>query len=53
MELINILAAAVAAWVFGALWYGMLGKHWMDATGKNLKKLTHLTKNHSSSALFA
>ncbi|MDG1530613.1 MAG: DUF1761 domain-containing protein [Paracoccaceae bacterium] len=34
MELINILAAAVAAWVFGALWYGMLGKHWMDATGK-------------------
>jgi len=34
MEFLNVLVAAVAAWLFGALWYGMLGKQWMDATGK-------------------
>lgn len=28
-----ILIAAVASFVFGALWYGMLGKQWMAARG--------------------
>jgi hypothetical protein len=28
-----ILLAAVASWVFGALWYGLLGKPWMAAHG--------------------
>lgn len=26
-----IIAAAVAAWLFGAAWYGLLGKRWMRA----------------------
>ena len=30
---IAILAAAVAAWVFGAIWYTALGKRWMMAQG--------------------
>jgi hypothetical protein len=30
---IAILAAALAAWVFGAIWYGVLGKTWMEASG--------------------
>jgi hypothetical protein len=30
---VAILAAAVAAWIFGALWYGLLGKAWMRAVG--------------------
>ncbi len=30
---IAILAAALAAWVFGAIWYGVLGKTWMAASG--------------------
>ena len=25
--------AAAAAWVFGAVWYGMIGTRWMDAQG--------------------
>jgi hypothetical protein len=28
-----ILAAALAAWVFGAIWYGVLGRAWMAAQG--------------------
>jgi len=26
-------AAAAASWVFGAVWYGVLGKRWMAAAG--------------------
>ncbi len=28
-----MVAAAVAAWIFGAAWYGVLGKVWMAAQG--------------------
>ena len=28
-----VIAAAVAGFGFGAVWYGMLGKHWMAAVG--------------------
>ena len=33
--LLAILAAAVAAWVFGAAWYMALGKAWQAALGRN------------------
>ena len=33
MEFLNVLAAAVAAWVFGAAWYMTLAKPWMEAAG--------------------
>ena len=33
MELVAILAAAAAAFVFGGVWYGLLGKPWMKAAG--------------------
>ena len=36
MPMINfvaVLAAAVAGWLVGAVWYGVLGKVWMDAAG--------------------
>ena len=29
-----VFLAAVAAWIFGAVWYGALGKQWMAALGK-------------------
>ncbi|HEY5347508.1 MAG TPA: DUF1761 domain-containing protein [Rhizomicrobium sp.] len=32
-EFIAIIAAAVAAWIFGAIWYGLLGKAWQAAQG--------------------
>ena len=31
--IVAILAAAVAGWIFGAIWYGALGKAWQRARG--------------------
>lgn len=31
MELINIVAAAAGSWVFGAVWYMLLSKPWIEA----------------------
>lgn len=33
MELVNVLAAAAAAYVFGAIWYMALSKPWVEAAG--------------------
>lgn len=32
-----IVAAAVAAWMFGAIYYGILGKVWLAAQGKTME----------------
>lgn len=31
--IIAILAAGIAGWIFGAVWYGVLGKPWQRAQG--------------------
>ena len=33
MEIINVLAAAIAAYGFGAVWYMALAKPWIEAAG--------------------
>ncbi|MGR3434165.1 MAG: DUF1761 domain-containing protein [Shimia sp.] len=33
MGIVAVIAAGVAAWVFGAAWYMALGKRWMAAAG--------------------
>ena len=33
MGVLSIILAAVAAWIFGAIWYGIIGKRWMEASG--------------------
>ena len=33
MEIVNVLAAAVGSWLFGAVWNMALAKHWVEATG--------------------
>jgi len=33
MEYLNVVAAGVAAWIFGAVWYMTLAKSWMQASG--------------------
>lgn len=33
MEVVNVLVAGAAAWVFGAVWYMALSKPWMAANG--------------------
>lgn len=33
MSALAIFAAALAAWLFGAAWYGLIGRGWMEASG--------------------
>ena len=33
MGLIGVIVAAAAGWIFGAVWYGVMGKRWMAAAG--------------------
>ena len=33
MGIITVLAAAAASWIFGAVWYGIMAKPWMAASG--------------------
>ncbi len=33
INLIGVAAAAIVSFLFGALWYGILGKAWMNAAG--------------------
>ena len=33
MGFFAVVLAAVAAWIFGAVWYGVIGKQWMAASG--------------------
>ena len=35
INLWSVLAAAVAAWIFGAIYYGTLGEKWMIALGRS------------------
>lgn len=39
-----IIIAAVAYWVIGALWYGLLGKRWMVAAGLTKEKIAASSK---------
>jgi hypothetical protein len=37
-NIVSILVAAVAAWIFGGVYYTSLGKWWMAAQGKTLEQ---------------
>jgi Protein of unknown function (DUF1761) len=39
MNMLAILAAAIAAFLIGGAWYGILGKQWMAALGKTRDQL--------------
>mgnify|MGYP006451764855 CR=1 FL=1 len=45
MGFISVIAAGAAAWIFGAVWYGVIGKQWMAASG-----LTEETVNRKDPA---
>lgn len=46
MGLLSVLLAAAAGWIFGAVWYGIIGKKWMVAAG--LSEDTMNTKNYAA-----
>lgn len=33
MSILAVLAAGLAAWLFGAVWYSIMAKPWMEASG--------------------
>lgn len=33
MHAMSVIVAGTAAWVFGAIWYGIAGRTWMEAAG--------------------
>ena len=35
---LSVLLAAVAAWIFGGVYYTALGKYWMAAQGKTMEQ---------------
>ncbi|RMH40456.1 MAG: DUF1761 domain-containing protein [Alphaproteobacteria bacterium] len=39
MGALTVILAAAAAWIFGALWYGLMGKAWMEAAGLDPDKV--------------
>ena len=42
--IIAVLAAALAAWIFGAVWYTALGKTWMAASGISTAEIERRSK---------
>jgi len=36
---VAVLVAAIAGWLLGAVWYGVLGKQWMNALGWDEEKI--------------
>jgi hypothetical protein len=37
VNFLSVLVAAIAAWIFGAIYYGILGRRWMAAQGKTME----------------
>ena len=38
LHALPIILAAIAAWVFGAVYYGLLGRKWLEAQGKTMEQ---------------
>lgn len=39
MNVLAIIAAGIAGWIAGAVWYGVLGRPWMAALGRSLEEM--------------
>jgi hypothetical protein len=50
---VAIIAAAVAAWIFGAVYYGVLGRAWIAALGKTKESLSQENAGKSKAAAAA
>jgi len=38
LHAVPIVVAAIAAWIFGAVYYGILGRRWIEAQGKTVEQ---------------
>ncbi len=41
MNYVAVIVAAIASFLFGALWYGALSRPWMEAVGKSADELSN------------
>ena len=48
-----VLVAAIAAWIFGAIYYGLLGKAWLAAQGETPETMKAKNAGKSSAAKIA
>ncbi|MBU2980371.1 DUF1761 domain-containing protein [Lentibacter algarum] len=52
MQMLSVLVAAAAGWGLGALWYGLLSKPWVEASGVKCDE-TGKPEGGQSPAMFA
>lgn len=50
IHVLPALFAAVAAWMFGALYYGLLGRKWIEAQGKTIEQYKTESASRSAAA---
>jgi len=50
LHALPIVAAAIAAWIFGAIYYGILGKTWLAAQGKTMEQVKVENAGRSTAA---
>ena len=50
MGFLSVLAAAAGAWIFGAIWYGVMGKAWMAAAELTPEQIAQNRKNYAAFA---
>lgn len=52
-QITGILIAAIVAWIFGAIYYSLLGKVWMAAQGRTPEEMRAAFKSKSAAARVA
>jgi hypothetical protein len=50
LTVLPVLVAAIAAWLFGAVYYGLLGRKWMEAQGKTVEQCKAQSATKSAAA---
>ena len=50
LNALAIVVAASAAWIFGAVYYGVLGRKWIEAQGKTVEQCKAETADKSTAA---
>ncbi|MGB8576299.1 MAG: DUF1761 domain-containing protein [Pseudolabrys sp.] len=50
LHALAIVVAAVAAWIFGAVYYGVLGRKWIEAQGKTIEQCKAESAGKSTAA---
>ena len=50
MEIVNVVVAGVASFMFGAIWYSALSKPWIDASGVSVDPTSGKPANASKPA---